>query len=403
MHFQISGLAFLSISILIIYLGSKITQCIPVLKSYNIPPAITSGLLVAIILTIVSYGKNPLYEITFDLTIRNLFLLTFFSCIGLSTKLSILRKGGTTLLILILMLTGLILCQNIIGLLSATLFDIHPIYGLLAGSISFAGGHGTAITWVQYLQSLGFENINEFALVSSTLGLILGGFLGGPIGQMLMNNKKLITPNIRSNNPSEINLSTPIPYNLSSSSVFGLLFSISITIVIGLEINNYLRQLNILLPDFFIVLILGVLLNNILDSMKHSLHSEFTALLSDISLDLFVVMSLFTLNLNNLFHIAFPLLFIACMQTLFIAVFAYYVFFRYAGRDYDAAVMSSGFIGSGLGATPVGIANVETMMHRFGKSPKAMLFIPLLGSVFTDITNSIILQSLIKIPFIGTP
>ncbi len=409
MQHQISGLAFLSISIFIVYLGSKITNLIPVLKAYNIPPAVTSGLLVSLILTLLSQTEAPLFQITFDLSIRNLFLLSFFSCVGLSAKLTTLKQGGKTLFTLLIVLTVFIFFQNLIGVLTSLLLGLHPIHGLLAGSISFAGGHGTAITWGQHLNSLGYTDITEFTLMAATLGLILGGLMGGPICQMLINKKNLIPQDNKLKNTQtnsalqSANQSDQNYLVLDIPEIFKLLFSISTTIVIGLEINSLLHKLNILLPDFLIVLILGILLNNFLDFTKHSLNTKFTTLISDVSLDLFVVMSLFTLNLANLFNIALPLLVISLAQCLFVAFFAYYVFFRYAGKDYDAAVMTSGFVGSGLGATPVGMANVEAITHRFLPSPKAMLFVPLLGSVFTDLINSVILQSFIKIPLIGTP
>ncbi len=405
MHIHISGLSLLVISIIILYIGRFITKRMRWLDEYNIPASVTAGLLFAAALSVLSY--YDLIQVNFNLQIRDFFLLVFFASVGLSSKLSQLMSGGKTLLILLAVVFVFIILQNIIGVICSMLMGLHPINGLLAGSIAFAGGHGTAITWSNYFTNQGYYGTEEFALIAATLGLILGGLIGGPVCHRLIKKKNLIKQQKQlfssHETPTDV---TKLPsqekdISFSASCLIRILMEIALTITAGTWINSLLRSQGIIIPDFLLVLLVGIFISNIADLFNMNPNEGVLAIFGEISLDLFVVMTLFTLKLNTLSQTALPLLAISAIQSLFIIFFAYHIFFRFAGKNYDAAVMTSGFIGSGLGATPVGMANVEAVTHRFGASPKAMLLIPLLGSFCTDVMNATILRGLLTLPIFG--
>lgn len=395
----------LVVSIVILYIGGFISRRISWLEEYNIPTPVISGLLFASVLSFLSYYN--ILNISFNLEIRDLFLLIFFASVGLSSRLSLLVSGGKTLAILLVVVFAFIILQNIIGVGSALLLGLPPVHGLLAGSIAFAGGHGTAITWSNYFSAQGFSGTEEFALIAATFGLILGGLLGGPVSQKLIKKHKLIKQQTHlfssKEEPTDVTVIPSMEKHItfSAACMVRILMEVALTITAGTYINSLLKTKGIVIPDFLLVLIIGIVIANIADFFKVTPNEGVLNIFGEISLDLFVVMTLLTLKLSNLTETALPLLVISAAQSVFIILFAYHIFFRFAGKDYDAAVMTSGFIGSGLGATPVGMANVEAITHRFGASPKALLLIPLLGSFCADVMNAAILRSLLTLPVFG--
>ena len=397
-----SNLSLLVLSIAVLYFGEFITQRIKLLQEYNIPAPVTSGLLISAIFSILSY--HHILTLHFSLEIRDLFLLMFFASIGLSSRLTLLISGGKILPKLLLVMLVFLILQNIIGVSSAMLLNLSPFHGLLAGTVSFAGGHGTAITWSNYFAELGHEGTQEFGLIAATLGLICGGLLGGPTGYLLIKNKKLLNQQYHLFNGKKKKTACSVAESgevketsANPKNILRILLELSITIAFGTYINHLLKKHGIIIPDYLLVLITGIIIVNVADLFKMGSNQTLVSIWGEVSLDLFVVMTLVSLNLSNLTSTAIPLLIITFIQCIFIVLFAYHVFFRFAGKDYDAAVISAGFIGSGLGATPVGMANVEAITHRFGASPKALLLIPLLGSFFTDIMNAAVLRAFLSL------
>lgn len=404
MNIHLSGLVLLVFSIIVLYIGNFITKKLSWLEKYNIPASVSVGLLFAALFNLPVFADQ--LKVTFNLEIRNLFLLIFFASVGVSSRVNQLLKGGKTFVILLGVMFVFIICQNLIGVLGAFFFSLPLVNGLFVGSITFAGGHGTAITWSQHLADMGIHGVEEFGLIAATIGLILGGLVGGPVSYNLIKRHSLVKEQKHlfdsSTDPTDFN--TPPSMSkfimVDSSCIMRVILEIALTIVLGTSINKFLHQHGIIIPDFLVVLIIGIIISNITEIFNVRADEGVLNIFGEISLDLFVVMTLFTLKFNNLSHVALPLLIISFLQVVFIVLFAHYVFFRFAGKDYDAAVMVAGFIGSGLGATPVGMANVEAVIHRFGVSQKALLLIPLLGSFCTDIMNAIILRTFLELPFL---
>ncbi|MDP0588955.1 MAG: sodium/glutamate symporter [Candidatus Endonucleobacter bathymodioli] len=392
---NISGIHLLFVAIMSLFAGRFITDNTTLLRRLHIPSPVTGGLLFCILLTTYSYLTTVHFN--YDLHLRDILLLVFFSTIGLSAKIRLLISGGKTLIILIFVTIAFLIIQNTAGILTAMALGQDPIFGLLAGTITFAGGHGTAITWGAFLEQQGYQGAVEFGLVAATVGLILGGLIGGPVG------KKLITHyRLKEATKQKITSSYQEPeiqvVPLNGKHLLSALFLISCCIVFGQLAQDLLKAQNILFPDFVPVLFVGILIANLCDFGQEKLRQPELDMLGDVCLRLFIAMSLITLKLHHLTNIAGVLVCITVVQVLIIIAFAWLVVFRATGRNYDSSIISAGFIGMGLGATPVGMANMNTLTNRYGLSPKAFLIVPLIGSFFVDIANAIILKGFLELP-----
>ena len=395
---HLSGLSLLLASIIVYQSGRWITAKASFLDHYHIPAPVTGGLLASV--TLFFCDKYFGFKIQWHFELRDLFLLIFFCTVGMSAQLRLVLNGGKTLALLFFVIAGFLILQNSVGIAAAMAMDQQPVYGLLAGSISMAGGHGTAISWGAFLEGEGYRGATEFGLMAATTGLIMGGLLGGPVAHALIKNHKLSPLDAdptHSTTPESIKASQ---VSLCMQQALKVISVISLCVIAGKWLNGYFRSAGVVMPDYLPVLLLAIILINAADSAKVTFSGQFINLFSNICLELFITMSLMSLNLQQLAQTALPVFIIVMTQSLVICLFAYYLMFRASGKDYDASLITSGFIGLGLGATPVGLANISTLAHRFGPSPKAFLVVPLLGSVFTDTLNAIILQLFLSLPFI---
>ncbi len=394
---QISGFSLLVVAILVYFLGTFITRHVRLLDEYHIPAPVTGGLLVSLTIAIASQFFD--FDIQWDLALRDQLLLIFFCTVGLNARLRLLVTGGKTLPLLFCVIAVFLVLQNSVGLGMALLIGEEPIHGLLAGSITMAGGHGTAISWGAFLEGEGYTGATEFGLIAATMGLIMGGMLGGPVAHQLIKNHHL--------DPQEADMGVHADpesietraITLCMQQVLKVVLVIGGCIIIGKWVNTIFRSHGIVMPDYLPVLFLGMITANIADLLKFQFNEQFINLFGDISLELFIAMSLMSLKLTRLAETAGPVVLIVLTQAVVICIFAYYIMFRAAGRDYDASLVTAGFVGLGLGATPVGLANVSTLTHRYGPSPKAYLIVPLIGSVFTDTLNAVVLQGFLTLPF----
>ncbi|QDU03457.1 Sodium/glutamate symport carrier protein [Gimesia chilikensis] len=383
-------------AIVVLYLGRFLTSKIRLLKNFNIPEAVSGGLLCSTLVAI--YYAIAEQQIQFDLSLRDVLLLVFFSTIGLSAKMKTLASGGRALLILVLCAIVFLILQNTAGLLVAWVFGADPAYGLLAGSIAFAGGHGTAISYGQLAAAEGLPGALEIGMACATFGLISGGLIGGPIARYLINRHQLSGDPDKQEvipGPEETDGSGPVTLNGMLDSIFIL----AICVGAGALMNDWLSQRSDLpLPGFLTAMFTGIVITNLFDVFHFKLDKASLSLCSDVSLQLFLAMSLMSLQLWSLAGAWGPLLVVLLAQSSVTVVFAIYLIFPLLGRDYDAAVISAGFSGLGLGATPVGIANMHSVTEKFGASQKAFLVVPLVGAFFLDLANATIIQLFLATP-----
>ncbi len=391
----------LILSIIVLWLGIYLTKRVKFLNEFNIPAPVTGGLICSLVVALLDIAVD--IKVNFDLGLRDMLLLVFFSTIGLSANLRLLVEGGKLLLIILVVATIYLVIQNSIGVSVAMLIEGHPAYGLLGGSVSFAGGHGTGITYgVLFEKQYGLKAAVEIAMACATFGLIFGGLVGGPVAKFLITKYNLKGDETKSSEtPHPQNVSKDGPVNMDA--IINATFVIAVCIGVGEYIHGWLKTNGITMPLYLPSLFVGIIITNLTDLMKIKRTDRFVnaiGLWSDVSLTLFLSMSLMSMQILILSNALRPLLLVLMLQVVVMALFAYFVVFRIAGRNYDAAVITAGFAGLGLGATPVGMANMRAITTKYGASAKAFLIIPLLGAFFIDITNAFVLKFFMSLPFL---
>lgn len=387
------------IAILVLYLGKYLTKKIKFLQNFNIPDAVSGGILASLVFGIF-YALFQL-QVEFSLNIRDAFLIIFFTTIGLSSKLKTLLQGGKPLLILLATAVSYLFLQNLTGLGIAALMGLDPPIGLISGSVSLSGGHGTAIAWAPIFQDTqGIENALEIGIASATFGLVLGGIIGGPIARWLIIKNRLSADDQRQNLTIGIKhqqKQIKIDYN----TMLNCLLVLGLTIGLGIQINDLATLIGIRLPDFVTCLLAGIILTNTIPvfftRFPWPTGTPSLALLSDLSLGLFLAMSLMSLQLWTLAGIGGPIATILLGQFLLSTVYTILIVFPVMGRDYNAAVISAGYSGLTLGATPTAIANMTAVTEKFGASPQAFIILPLVGAFFIDIVNAMVIQRFLNL------
>ncbi len=389
-QYEMQPIHSLMLSILVIYLGFYLNRKIRFLSEYYIPPAVTGGVICSIIVAAI-YNFADL-NITFDLQIRDILLLVFFSTIGLTAKVHTLAAGGKALAILIAVAAVLLLFQNSTGVMLAMAFGDHPGYGLMGGSISLAGGHGTSIAWGAEAEKAGLTGASAIGIAMATFGLIAGGLLGGPIARWLILRNRLEpaattgTMAVEQSDAKDDGRATDL-FN-----VLTVIFMLAVCVALGDSVNRFLFDQGVVLPGFLTAMAVGILIANLSESLSFEMHPVTIDKFGEVSLNIFLAMSLMSMQLWSLAAKFGPMLVVMMVQMLVITLLVVFVVFRTMGRDYDACVISAGFVGLGLGATPVGIANMDAVTSRFGPSPKAFLVVPLVGAFFIDIMNALVIK-----------
>lgn len=299
-----------------------------------------------------------------------------------------------------------IIIQNAVGVSMASALGLEPIMGLIAGSITLAGGHGTGAAWAQTLFESHGINTLEFAMASATFGLVMGGIIGGPVAQRLIHKHNLVSSygvggNHHKDHPDLVTYDQLEEDRVTAKSVLEVLFIMLLCVAGAQWVGSLIATFDISwlkMPSFVYALFIGVVITNMAElSRGTKINSECVDILGTVSLSLFLAMALMNLKLWEIFDLAIPLLVILLMQTLVLALFAYFVTFRLMGSNYDAAVMAGGHCGFGLGATPTAVMNMGALVSRTGPSPQAFMVVPIVGAFFIDIVNAIILQGYLSV------
>lgn len=392
---QLTGVDVVIIAIAVLWVGNLITRAVPFLSKYSIPIAVTGGLLCSMIVLLVSALGGP--KIVFDMTIRDTLLMVFFTTIGVSAKFSRLAAGGKALGVMALCAGVFLFVQDVTGVLLAKLVGAHPGYGLFAGSVSLAGGHGTAIAWGKEAVAAGLPNAELAGIAFATFGLVAGGVIGGPVSEWLIKRNGLApSGGVEEANDDQIADQSDV-YSLESA--LGVLFVLAVSLSLGEVINRWLFSNDIKLPGFLTAMMVGIVITNLADRFKRPLPAGQFDKVGEVSLQLFLAMSLMSMDLASLAASFGTIFFVLMIQVIVITLFAVLVIFRVMGRDYDAAVIVGGFCGLGMGATPVAIANMSAVTRKYGPSFKSFLVIPLVGAFFIDLLNALIIKFFIGLPF----
>lgn len=383
---------------LVLLLGRGLVTRVGFLRNYNIPEPVAGGLVVALVLLLM---RTLDIEVRFDTSLQTPLMLAFFATIGLSADFASLRKGGRVVGIFLLAVAGLLVVQNAMGIGLATLLGLDPLMGLLTGSITLAGGHGTGAAWgTVFSEKYGLASASELAIASATFGLVLGGLIGGPVARLLI--KRVEVPGCQNQQAPRLPKGFEQPNKERSITPFSFIETlalIAVSLLVGNLLNGWLQGTALELPTFVCVLFVGVLLRNGLSALGlYQVFEREVSVLGNVSLSLFLAIALMSLKLWDLAALALPIFIILAVQTLVMALFAIFVTFRMMGRNYDAAVLAAGHCGFGLGATPTAIANMQAVTQRYGPSQIAFLVVPMVGAFFIDIINVIVIKLYLALP-----
>ena len=405
---QINSYYTLIIATIVLLFGRYLVRKYRFLQDFNIPEPVAGGLVAAVIIYALYLFNHVSFA--FDKSLREAFMLVFFSSIGLSADFSRLKAGGMPLVIFTIVVGVFIAVQNAVGVGLAVALDQNPLLGLVAGSITMTGGHGTAAGWGPDLEKIGLANATDIGIACATFGLVAGGLMGGPVARRLINKmqrKPLETIDDGGNDTGEDTndmFEKPERKRLitASSAIDTLaMFAACLAfaeIMDGIDKVYFKPVLAILdLPKFVWALAFGVVLRNVLTNVfRFNMFDRAIDVFGNASLSLFLAMALLDLNLWQLTALALPVTIILLVQTVVMALYATFVTYTLMGRDYDAAVLAAGHCGFGLGATPTAVANMQSVTERFGPSHKAFLIVPMVGAFLVDLINAGLLQTFVK-------
>lgn len=408
MEFVFNGFYTLISAVIVLLLGRFLVNRIDFLKRYNIPEPVAGGLVAAVVSLLVHTLWG--YSIVFSSELQTSFMLVFFASIGLSANFLKLKEGGTALVIFLICVASFIVVQNAVGMSLATLLGLDPLIGLIAGSITLTGGHGTAGAWGEILETQhGIQGALALGMASATFGLIIGGVIGGPLAKLLINRYSLAQPKTNAEiqnrdthleqnsddlapfeNPHQVRL-------ITADNAITTLGMFAACLAFAEFMTGFSKGTWFELPTFVWALGGGVILRNILESvLKIDIFDRAIDVFGNASLSLYLAMALLSLKLWQLADLAGPLVVILGAQTITMALYAAFVTFRVMGKNYDAAVLAAGHCGFGMGATPTAVANMQAITNMYGPSHKAFLIVPLCGAFFVDLINATVIQLMLK-------
>lgn len=390
-----------TLAIIVLFAGKGLNFRFAILRDFNIPEPVVGGLLFSIVFAIIHFALGVTVE--FDLKARDIMLVYFFTTIGLNSNIMDLVKGGKPLVILLAATIFYMIIQNAVGITVATLFGQNPLVGMLGGTVSLIGGHGTAIAWAPtFAEQYGIHNAMEIGIACATFGLILASLMGGPIASFLINRHNLKP---HESGAQDVGISHDQPHSqIDYFSFLHAIFGIHISIMIGMLLNESLENAGLKLPLFVTCLFAGILISSFITPklrqrvpwLDWNIRGMAMALIADISLGIFLAMSLMSMQLWVIVDLAGPILAIVAAQFVVAALLTIFVIFKIMGRTYDAAVICSGFGGISLGSTATAMANMTAVTKHYGSSRLAFLIVPLVCAFFIDLFNVVLIQALLK-------
>jgi ESS family glutamate:Na+ symporter len=393
LHF--SGFFAVTLGIIVLFVGKRLNEAIGLLREFSIPEPVTGGLLFSVLIALVYLATGV--EVEFDLKARNFLLVYFFTTIGINASLKDLLSGGKPLVILLAITISYVFMQNITGISVASLFGLSSSVGVVGGSVSLIGGHGTAIAWAPRIaENYGVSNAMELGIACATFGLILASIMGGPIAKFLITRHKLEPAHAE---PLNVGVSNEQKeQSIDHFDFLDAILAIHISGIFGFLLNKGLIEIGLQLPLFVTCLFAGILLTNLIpknfprfSGRQWPTRKPAIALIADISLGTFLAMSLMSMQLWTLVDLAGPIFTILAAQFVIALLVTLFVVFPLMGRNYDAAVVCAGFGGISLGSTPTAMANMSAVSIRYGASHLAFIIVPLVCAFFIDLVNALLI------------
>jgi len=383
-------------AVLVLLVGTVVNRKVELLSRYNIPDPITGGLLFAVCASVVWATTDA--RLAIDQTVKPVLLLMFFAGVGMCADLRMLKKGGKALVLFLMVLLPFIFVQNAVGVAVAKLLDLHPIFGLVGGSITLVGGHGTGAAYAErFAEVNNLQAVMELSMTVATIGLVLGGIVAGPVAEYVIKRYNLRSQTVVGETADRAEENVQI----STVGMIGALAGILTAVVIGRWLGTKFSGGAITIPSFLWCMLIGVAIRNLVPFSGVKMDDRASDLISGVCLSLFLVMTMMALNLIEVALSAGPFLVIIAAQVVAIALYAVFVCFRVMGRDYEAAVTSAAFVGFNMGSTATAMANMQAITNKYGPAPQSYLIVPLSGAFFIDIMNAFLLTATLALPFIG--
>lgn len=394
MKIQLDMYQTLAVAVLVLLLGNYLKKKIYFLQKFCIPAPVIGGLIFAI-MTCICYVTG-IAEFSFDDTLREVCMVFFFTSVGFQANLKVLKSGGKSLIVFLGLVIVLIILQNLTAVGLAKLLNLNPLIGMCTGSIPMVGGHGTAVAFGPVLEDLNIKGATTICTAAATFGLIFGSLIGGPLGKRLIEKHSLL--NTAANEDDSLLVEDEKKHERHTNMYADAVFQLILAIGVGTIFTMLLTKTGLTFPIYIGAMLAAALMRNICEYTGiATIHMGEINDLGGISLSLFLGMAMITLRLWELASLALPLVILLAAQVLLIIIFTYVIEFNIMGRDYDAAILVSGTCGFGTGATPNAMANMQAVCDQYVPSIKAYLLIPLVGSLFADFLNSLVITFFINL------
>lgn len=382
---------------LVFYAGKYTKSKFTILSKYCIPPAVVGGFIFALLMLILN--QTNIATINLDTTLQNIFMTAFFTSIGFTASIKILKQGGIKVVIFLSLAILLVILQNIIGVSLSSLFNLSPLMGLCTASIPMVGGHGTAGSFGPILEDMGITGATTISVASATFGLIMGSIIGGLVARNLILHHKLHTVHDENDltPPEEVGDYNEENHNILSFKrlMTGACF-LFIAMGLGSVVSKLIQASGLTFPSYIGAMLVAAIIRNLYDFRKQPIVEKEIETLGGLSLSFFLTMALMGLKLWQLFDLALPLIIMLIAQAILVGLFAYIITYRVMGRTYEAAVFASAICGFGMGATPNAIANMDELTNRYGFVPTPYFVVPIVGGLFIDFINSAIITIFIN-------
>jgi len=392
-----------------LFVGYALCRRVRILSRLNIPAPVIGGLLVA--LAILTARRFDLTLMSFDITLRDPLMIAFFTTIGFGASFSLLKVGGPQVVSFFILATVGAVLQNFVGALTALLFGLHPLFGVLCSSVTLVGGPATGLAFAPLFEQAGVNGAATIAIAAAMFGIISGGLMGGPIATRLIEKHKLRKPLshkgaatvVIAEQVVEDKLSEPKPAapggeDIESYVLLKNLVALLVAMWIGYWLSKGFAALGFTLPAYIGAMFVAAAIRN-LDDVTHWIGLSQRTLddLGHVALSLFLVMAIMTLKLWELAGLVLPLFFVLLGQVVLLAVLCLWPVFKMMGKDYEASVMSAGYFGFMMGTTANAMAVMKSLVERYGRAPRAFLVVPMVGAFFIDFTNALIITIFLNI------
>ena len=383
----------ITVAVLVLMLGKVLKKKFGILERFCIPAPVIGGVVFAVF-TCICYVTG-IAEFSFDDILKEVCMVFFFTSVGFQANLKVLKSGGTAMAVFLGLVVALIICQNLLAVGLSHVLHLNPLIGMCTGSIPMVGGHGTAGAFGPVLEDFNIQGATTICTAAATFGLIAGSLVGGPLGRRLIEKQNLLSTAVTEDDSLlvEDEKKHERHTNMYASAVFQLILAIGL----GTIFSYFLTKTGLTFPVYIGAMLAAALIRNIAEySGKATIHMGEINDLGGICLSLFLGMAMITLKIWQLAELALPLVVLLAGQTLFMILYSFAIVYNVMGRDYDAAVIVSGTCGFGMGATPNAMANMQAVCDRYAPSVKAYLLIPLVGSLFADFLNSLVITVFIN-------